>query len=330
MSCRRVFAYALCAILTANVFPPVAASPQGAHLAYDQISRSLVNSTPPPPGAFDQDASRIAALPPLPSAPSGSAAGSTALGLLSMIPLVGAIAAMAQQAASMAFAKSMEAYSAKMIAAGKAYQDAGVLQRAWFYGGWTRLDSEAAHASVIEKPEKGETVFLDLAQKTYAIQKRSTDSNVETYDVTDAEPSASATIIQRAVTESLAPITIAGIATRGFRTTAAFTTESAVGACAAGAHTLDEEEYVSDVTDPEGASGAPMTADAIARDACFHTTTGSHYALGRLFIFRSTALSGSLAGDVVLVTERGNIRELSDADSKYFDIPTDFKERATP
>ncbi|MBV9269851.1 MAG: hypothetical protein JO165_02075, partial [Candidatus Eremiobacteraeota bacterium] len=55
----------------------------------------------------------------------------------------------------------------------------------------------------------------------------------------------------------------------------------------------------------------------------------SHYEPGHLFVFRTIALTHSVQGDIVAVTERANIRHLTEP-GDTFTVPFGFKEEQQP
>ena len=331
------FALSVFVAVALGLLPPLARAGT-ADIAYDQIGRLLVNATPPPPNSFAADAARIAALPPLPSgAPSAGMAGSQALSMLSAIPIAGIFAGIAQEAATIAYAKTVEAYGAKVTAEGAAYQNAGALQHAAFYRGWSRVETAAMHSGIISKPDEGQQIFLDLARKTYRLQQAAParGGNVDTYVVSSAvesgdDDSARLTLQDGAKNDRLPTMIVNGTTARGYRTRATFTSAKAIGWCASGSHDLDEIEYVAGTRDPQNTGGPALSTAQIAREACQPTTAGSHNEPGRLVVFRSTALTRSVNGDIVIVTERANIHHLSLEDATLFAIPPGFREERAP
>jgi len=294
-------------------------------IAYDQVSRLMIGATPPPPDSFAADAARIAALPPLSSVKMPTAPGApAALGLLSALPVVGGIAGAANQASQIAYATAAEAASKRMAALGREAAAAGMMQHAWFYDGWTRVDDGAA-SGLIVKPDQGLRIALDLVKKTYRQMRIAPQpaSTGETYVVSTDD---AVTVLESAATESLGPATIAGWPARGYRMTATFTLSQATGYCMSGRHEFSEVEYVADLPDPESKLGPALPALQVVGEACQPKTLGSHREPGKLVLFRSTAITRGIGGDFVGVLERGNIRALSPGDAAIFSVPPTFTE----
>jgi hypothetical protein len=290
-----------------------------ANLAYDQIVRVIRKATPPPPDSFAEDAARIAALPPMPDFRRAWAAVDVASALMSN-PLTALVA----QPAVMAAAASMQAYSAKVTAVSEAEQKAGSIMHAWFFGGWSRIDTPAG--GLISKPDQGVQIALNLAKRTYTETRvvPHAGPSVETYVVSQG-PAAEVTYRSAPVFKGLGSMMIAGVPARGYQTNATFALSGALGFCAAGDHVLSEVEYVADVPDPQATPGQPLSGDQVAREACSPTLAGSHREPGRLVVFRSISLSaGGPSGDIVSVVERGNLRATSGADATVFSAPPNF------
>lgn len=330
LSIRSGFACLSFAFATAlaSEAPAVEAQPAqpalGSDVAYDQIMRSLVDATPPPPGSFATDAARIAALPPMPDA-KGAMAPMTAMlklsAALSLLP--GAI--IAESIAGIAARNAARGYGSQVMAALGAAQVAGQLMHVSNYHGWVRTDFPSRGASIILKPETGSLVSLNLAAKTY---RTSTFAPLVPEEQQGKSAWDGVTIEFGAdpVTTSLGPMVLAGLPARGYQTVARFTTSAGVGYCRSGDHEVTEVEYVIDVPDPHLPPGPPLAGSAFAREVCLPSSDGAHQEPGRLVVFRSTSITGGLQGTVVSVNERDNVRALGPADEPAFSIPPDFTE----
>jgi hypothetical protein len=289
------------------------------NIAYDQIVRVLNKATPPPPDSFATDAARIAALPSMPDFKRAWAAVDAAQAMVSN-PLTALVA----QPVAMAAAATMTAYSAKATAVSEAQQRAGSILHAWFYRGWSRIDT--SQSGFIVKPDQGVQIALNLAKRTYSETRLApvAGPSVETYVISQG-PAAQVTYSSAPALKTLGTMRIAGLAARGYQIDAAFALSAALGFCSSGSHVLSEVEYVADVPDPQATPGQPLGGDQVAREACSPTLAGSHRELGRLVVFRSTSLSGSgPSGDLVTVIERGNVRATGAADSAVFLPPPNF------
>ena len=297
--------------------------------SYDEIGRLLTNATAPPPDSFERDAAAISALPPMPRPPGGGAASST-LTMLSAIPVVGIFAGMASQMATMAYVKSMQAYSARAAEIGQEYVRAGSLQHFTFYRNWTRVDMARMQSAIIQKPDAGETIYLDLSRHVYRVARTTASTSGDTYVVTDTDQTSPPTLAAGATTVPIATRVLSDVATHGYHTKASFTTASTLGRCNSGAHDLDEVEYDSALPDPQSTTGPPMTPAQIVNDACEPTTTSAHDEPGNLYVFRATTLTNTANGNITIVSERAHIKERSPQDESPFDIPPGFTEEKLP
>jgi hypothetical protein len=303
-----------------------AQTPAGSHanVAYDEIARFFQDATPPPPGSFQQDAARIAALPPLPdSKPMGRAidaavaAGSNPLLAMTglSLPLV-----MAAEAAS-------SAYSAKMSEASKVLMLAGVMRHVWYYRSWSRVESD--RDTVIAKPDRGLLIELYPAQHSYrevhTASSAGSGSQIDSYALDDPTAVGAITYTVGPSVAKLPPMMLSGHVARGYQTDAGFSLPQTLGMCSPGDHVLREVEYVIDVGDPQAPTGPPIRLNQAANEACSPTMTGSHYEPGHLVVFHSTSLTGTQSGKAtVIVLERGNVRRLESASEDLFSIPTGY------
>ncbi|HEY2679140.1 MAG TPA: hypothetical protein VGI65_19385 [Steroidobacteraceae bacterium] len=299
-----------------------------ADLAFDQIGRVLTDTPPPPPGpspdGFASDARRIADLPAIPKA-DGIMAAAEATRALGMTPLT----APAAQLGAIALGAATNAYTARATAVGKAYMQAGSMTHAWFYRGWTRLETPALHSVAITKPDQGLEIWLDPAARTYR-EKRKTvpGQDAEVYSVSAADD------VRISFDGGNAPMfktmneaVLEGLAVRGYRTDATFSVSGTLGFCSKGSHVLSEVEYVADVPDPQVATGPALGGSALAREVCLPTNSGSHREPGRLVLYRAISLTGGPPyGDLVSVLERANLRSVGAAESSLFSVPSEYKE----
>ncbi len=298
-------------------------------LSFDQIGRVLTDATPPPPDSFARDAAAIASLPPMPKGPPGGGGTASGLGLLAAVPVIGIFAGIAEQMATMAYVKSLQAYNAQMTALGKAYMNAGTIEHHAFLQGWSRVDMTRMSLAVIQKPDRGETTYLDLAHRTYRIARSAPAPSGDTYVVSDSDNASPPSIDANSNTKSLEHRMLSGLPADGYRTTASFETTSSVGWCKPGAHQLEETEYDTSSPDPQNANAPPMTVAQIVNEACAPTSTSAHDAPGRLYLFRTTILTNTVNGTLTFVSERGNITRAPVA-SSLFDIPSGYTEEKTP
>jgi hypothetical protein len=297
-------------------------------MAFDQIGRVQPDTPPPPPGplpnGFAADAQRIANLPPIPKADGIMAAAETTRAL-GMTP----ITAGAAQLSAIALAAATNAYTARATAVGKAYLQAGSMTHAWFYRGWSRLESPAAHSILITKPDQGLEIWIDPTARTYHEKRRAApgrDDEVYTASAAD-DVRISFTGGSEPTTQSSESAVLAGVEARGYRTNATFSVSGVLGFCSKGTHVLSELEYVADVPDPQATAGAALDGRALIREICMPTSSGAHREPGRLVLFRSISVTGGAPyGDWVSVLERGNLRPVGAADISLFSVPSEYKE----
>lgn len=308
--------------------PASAASPAPG-IAFDEIARFIkADATPPPVGTFDADAAAIAALPPLslPTPPSGGGSGNAlAMGALSMIPIVGGLVAGAAirahaAAEKAAHKKQREEYMAAMTARLKA----GVLASFAFYRGWSRV-ALTPEFTAIEKPDQGLSLSLNYLTKTY--QTFQTAANVETYTVqSGTQTVAQPTLEGVPRVERLAPVTIAGLSARGYRTTGSINVPQITSSCSAGQHQIVETEYVSDLPDPQYNPSQGLANTQPLVTACNVPSSVSHRDPGRLVLYRVVTIDEGAPTAYSVALERGNIRSIGEQNAELFQPPADFKE----
>ncbi len=294
-------------------------------VAYDEIARVVPpGATPPPVGSFAGDAAVIAALPPL-VVPKGREADFTTVKLLASIP--GIVSQWAATAAGRAEIKAVAADWKRQkddFANGRAArQRTGVLAKFAYYRGWSRIEVVAGYTT-IDKPDQGVTITLDSANKTYTSVRT---GPVETFTVTTAGGTGSATLDGTPTVEALPPMRIEGVSARGYRTTGSISLTRGSYACAAGPHHVSETEYVSDMADPrydavqDAANAKPLVG------ACTLGSSVSHREPGRLVLHRTVIVDEGSQAAFGTALERGNVRALGEQDNAMFQPPPDFTEK---
>lgn len=305
----------------------ICAPPPAPHvdMAYDIIARVIISGTPPPPDSFAVDADRIAKLPPYqfhsgPTAP-GMATG-LLTGLISAIPGVGSLlAAGASMAAGQAFNAAQKHAQEQNAAEARALMSAGRMTQIAYYRGWRRVT--AGQYATITKPDQGLTIVLDSSKRTYMSQR--VDPDIPTYTV-DATPAPLADLVGTPVLAALAPTTIERQRVRGYHLNGVLHSTQAVGWCKAGSHEVDIVEYVADLPDPDNAPAKAPDPASVLASACQPSTTASAFEPGKLVMYRSFSMRPSIAGDITIVAELGNIRTTSERDAALFSPPSDFTE----
>jgi hypothetical protein len=312
-----------CVIATSAICAP-APAPQ-VDVAYDIVARVIVSGTPPPPDSFGADADRIAKLPPYhfnsgPAAPSMAAGLLT--GLISAIPGVGSfLAAGASMAAGTAFNAAQKHAQEENAAEARALMSAGRITQIAYYRGWRRVTT--GQYATITKPDQGLTLVLDSTKKTYTSQR--VDPGITTYTV-DATPAPVSELVGTPKYATLAPTTIDRQRVRGYHLSGALQSAQPVGWCKAGNHEVDIVEYVADLPDPDNAPAKAPDPASVLASACQPSTTASAFEPGKLVMYRSFSMRPSIAGDITIVTELGNIRTTGERDAALFSPPSDFTE----
>ena len=325
-SLRSRLALVACfAVAIAAVYGPTAAADPAPGVAYDEIARVLPpGSTPPPVGSFADDAAVIAALPPL-VVPKARDVNYTTMKLLASIPgIASQWAAMAAgRAANKVVADDWKMQNDAFAKGRAARQRTGVLAKFASYRGWSRFEVLPGYVT-IDKPEEGITITLDIANKTYTSAHTGA---IETFTVTTASGTGSATLDGTATVEALPPMRIGGVLAHGYRTSGSINVARASNACAAGPHHVSETEYVSDVVDARYDAVADAANAQPLVGACTLGSSVSHREPGRLVLYRTVIVDDGSPAAYGTALERGNIRALGELDKAMFQPPPDFTEK---
>ena len=329
---RLALVACLAIAIAAAYLPTAAANPTPASVAapspgvaYDEIARIVPpGSTPPPVGSFAGDAAVIAALPPL-VVPKAREVNYTALKLLASIPSIAAqwAAVAAGRAANKAVADDWKRQNDAFANGRAARQRTGVLAKFAYYRGWSRFEVVPGYVT-IDKPEQGVTITLDSANKSYTV---ACTGAIETFTVTTASGSGSATLVGTPTVEALPRMRLEGVSARGYRTTGTISVARPSFACAAGQHRVSETEYVSDIADArydaveDAANAQPLVG------ACTLGSPVSHREPGRLVLYRTVIVDDGSPTAFGTALERGNVRALGEQDNAMFQPPPDFTEK---
>jgi hypothetical protein len=331
-SSRLLLALLFGLTLRSTAAQAVAAGPQAKAdkpaIAFDQIDRVLLHGEAPPPfDSFASDAAAIASLPPL-KAKAQSVGGTVAKSAgtmlvssaLSFVPIAGPlIAGAASQALNEAQQAEQQHEMEKHNAEVAHFISAGTLSHFAFYQGWIR--SERRWELTIVKPDQGLTMLANLTSKTVRVIDEHTGP--ETIVIDTSEGLAPPALVGDAVTEPLSDVTVSGVRSRGYRTTATIDLKNAMSWCARGRHRVIQVEYVTDLPDPQAVEATPA-ARALA-DGCEPATTASYREPGRLVLYRATSIDPDTPKGITLMFERGNLRTLDEGSVSLFSVPADFK-----
>lgn len=342
---------------SATTSPSPAATPAPLAIAFDEVERQLGGTaTPPPPNAFSDEVQ--AALDaqkqnggPGPSSPN---MGQMAI---DMIPVVGTIFSMSQAKKQQEAAKKQQQQMMDQLAGNKP----PVLTRYAFYNGWSRV--ETANSIIITKPDQQLMIFIDPRAKTYHDYDTSAPVQAVAAGAT-AQPAApsgegSATSIDS--TNQADALTIDGQPVTGFSEEALVTLSGSNGACHDGTFRAKKLEYFSQMAEPMSQAKAVQPIDTLAlpegctatiarqqsggptpdgqmwlyqlvtvvRDPNVATQTGSSGSLDpaqMMGMANPAAQASGLPANYMLLSERGNIRQLTAADSSMFDVPAGYAE----
>lgn len=325
----RVVSIAVCTC--ALLLGAAAAGPKAAGLQYDQIVRIIVApATPPPPGSFAQAYQALIAAEQAQSP--APAAAPKRHGLAGLIQSVGNAQAQVQQAAN-----DMQTV-----------MQYGTLMRVASYNGWTRTDDVVHNTAVIDKCREHQTIYLDLAKKTYRIVSAQPNvepcpapqmpQNEQEEGATQAPGTGDVTLT--ASRQNLGRMIIDGVPADGSVRTIQMSMTNATGSCKNGSFTIQTTQYVSSIAIPRRYCPLPKIrnvpttpADVVQRAGCkprytAGSKTGASFApdADRLELYaRMTMMSGENAGKFNTVTQAGNIKWLSKAQADaLFSIPPGF------
>ncbi|NNM98900.1 MAG: hypothetical protein HKL91_03765 [Candidatus Eremiobacteraeota bacterium] len=308
-------------------------TPTPVALQYDQITRMLMPAaTAPPPGSFDESYQQLMAIADATPSPSPAHHGFSGLGgMLARGMMKHAIGA----------ADSLPSMMAMM-------RD-GSLERVTFYKKWVRTDLPLQHTATIEKCDRHETIYLDLAKKTYRVVKDGEGCGGATVtpapmgnmpgNMTNMAPG-TATMTLSTTQRDLGTKMLEGFRTHGTQARIAMTTTRATGSCHNGSSGMTIVRYISGIDrwraycPLPSASGMPplSVSGAIDRGGCkpqVVTKGGAAVGLmsggGKLALYRLMEMQAGSGESVGSLLERGNIRWLYRPEAKrLFSIPSDF------
>lgn len=302
-------------------------TPTPVAIAYDEITRmAFAGVTPPPVGSFSGDYSRIMAAA---KAPSTDATDSDTD---QMPPQVQAI------------------LRQRMGGAGNpmASMQMGTLKRYTFYWvkGWIRIDDPVAQTATIYKCKERQTIYLDLAKKTYRIVTGATDTDDTTSTSGGANPYAreamapgTAKMTVTAKAAALGPKTVEGISTQGYDSTNSLAMTNATGSCRNGSFNSHVLEYISNINEQRpycplpgravsGASQYGGPAGGCKPAITARQTGSARPPANKLAMYRLSEFGSGQGKGGAMVLERGHVTWLYNPDiPPVFTIPADFKQQ---
>ena len=302
-------------------------TPTPVAIAYDEINRMAFGQvTPPPVGSFSPDYDRIVAsiqsAAQQPSRPGGIA------GMLSR---------------AMGVPGNLENPMEAM--------QNGTLKRYTFYWvrGWIRVDDPATHTATIYKCKEHQTIYLDLAKKTYRIANDSgeTGSSQAPPQTGEGNPYAqqmmqpgTATMTVTAKAAALGPKTVEGIATRGYDSTNALAMTNATGSCRNGSFNSHVVEYISNINEQrpycplpgrpsEGATRYGGPVGGCKPKVIVHQSGSVRPDPNKLAMYRMSSFGTAQGQGGAMVLERGHVTWLYNPDiPPLFEIPKDFTQQS--
>lgn len=300
-----------------------APTPTPVAIAYDEINRmAFAQVTPPPVGAFSADYERItsAAANPQQSVPRGIS------GMINR--------AMGVQNAENAMANLQS----------------GTLKRYTFYWvkGWIRVDDPLAHTATIYKCRERQTIYLDLAKKTYrVVNETGTQASSQPSESTDENPYAqqmaqpgTATMTVTAKASALGPKVIEGIQTQGYDSSNSLAMTNATGSCRNGSFSSHVVEYISNINEQRAYCPLPGVASGEGAryggppggckpNVVAHQTGSVHPPANKLAMYRLAEFGAGQGQGGSMVLERGHVTWLYNPDiPPLFTVPADFTQQS--
>lgn len=226
----------------------------------------------------------------------------------------------------------------------------GSVLRYSYLGDWSRIDDPVKNTATITRPDLHQVIYLDLANKTYRIADAATVAETDPASqfakmfgsMGGAMPKGpgSAVMTLKGSHASLPSRQYEGLALSGMTTTVSTVITKNTGSCPALDSTLTVVTYTAPTLSAPKAlqAGAKGLADSPVGAApmlggCHmkQVKVGEMPSMGKdlaMYVYRSIQTEGrfnALAGPKIsIVSERGNIKSLSDADKSLFDIPAGF------
>uniref|UniRef100_E6Q2J1 Uncharacterized protein n=1 Tax=mine drainage metagenome TaxID=410659 RepID=E6Q2J1_9ZZZZ len=343
---HAAFAAAFCALVIAAASPGAISArvaklgsprptptPTPVALQYDQIVRMLMPSaTAPPPGSFDESYRQLMAIAEATPSPAPAHRGFSGFG---------GMLARGMMKHAMGSVSSVQSMMATM-------RD-GSLERMTYYKNWVRTDFPVQHTATIEKCDLHETIYLDLAKKTYRIAKDNAGCGGATASpapmpnmpgtMMNMAPG-SATMTLSATQSDLGTKMLEGYRTHGSQARITMSMTGATGSCRNGSSGMTIVRYLSGIDKwraycplPRVPGMPPISVQgAIDRGGCkprVVTKSGAAFGLmaggAQLALYRLLEMQNGSSATIGSLLERGNIRWLYRPEAeRLFSIPSDF------
>lgn len=307
-----------------SAWAAVRATPTPVAIAYDEITRmAFAQVTPAPVGAFAADYQRI-----MSSAQQQSQNSS-----------------MPPQAQAMLKRMGISGIAANPMAA----MQNGTLKRYTFYWvkGWIRVDDPLDQTAIIYKCREHQTIYLDLAKKTYHIVNGNTDTTTSGAPAgTASNPYARAMMAPGTVTmaviakaTALGAKVVEGIPTHGYDSSNALTMTNATGSCKNGSFSSRVVEYISNINEQRAYCPLPGRASGDAAryggpvggckpSVVAHQAGTVHPPPGKLAMYRMSQFNAGGGQGGAMVLERGHVNWFYNRDiPAIFNVPADFTQQ---
>jgi hypothetical protein len=231
---------------------------------------------------------------------------------------------------------------------------AGLVQRFLFLGALSRVDDLNTKRATINRPDRGQIIYLDLVSRTYRIVA----GNAAQAILQPPDPAAMLRQIQALMPSSqqtgseriesskspstpLGPRQIDGITADGYRMTQSTTGESRTGTCPPVHASVSFTEYVDPTRIEPAKSARALESYSGMNNVAGMTVLGCKFMapvtqslppappswLNDFFIYRRADIESDTAFGTINLTylsERGNVHALTPADASSFDIPPGF------
>lgn len=297
-------------------------TPTPVAIAYDQITRmAFGQATPAPVGSFSDDYQRIMA-----SIQSASAQPARPRGLAGLLGRAMSIPSMQNPMMAM---------------------QNGTLKRYTFYWvrGWIRVDDPVAHTAVIYKCKEHQTIYLDLAKKTYRVVKDDSGAPPQqSQSAMAGNPYArrmmapgTATMTVSARATALGPKQVEGIATHGYDSTNALVMSNATGSCKDGSFSSHVVEYISNINKQRAYCPLPGRGSSYSGNAyggpiggckpkmVVHQSGSARPNTNKLAMYRLSSFGSGQGQGGAMVLERGHVTWLYNPEiPALFTIPAGF------
>lgn len=302
------------------------------NVSFDQIDRRIDGaSTPPPPSAFSEEVDAAKTAPIVVS--TARTHGSAVNGVLMMIPIIGVIVATIQAASELHSAeKAMQTQQAMMQRLRGL--SAPVLAHYSFYNGLARVDF--GNLSMIARPDQNRTIVLNQTKKTYRVM----NSVTPVYDMystmqpamTSAADDTGTGIGQATIATLPSGATqIDDMPVNGFNTDATVTLTQSQGACHDGTFRVKQVAYYSSMPEPlHHVKDVPMETLGLPPgcNAYIQRQNSGSEPNGHMYVYKVVTVTRDPSGGAAnysTLSQRGNFRPLSGADSNLFQLPAGYQ-----